>query len=78
MTQEQAYAGRAEPVFFSERAFRAIEGREPRDQLDLLREYVEQAVRDKDDGFGPSLDEINIVRRRYIRIASELYRGLRA
>lgn len=61
--------------FFSQRAFRAIEGKEPLDQLALLQEYVEQAQRDKLAGYGPPEDDINIVRRRFIRIASEVYRG---
>ncbi|MGO4641677.1 hypothetical protein AB4Z43_24870 [Mesorhizobium sp. 2RAF45] len=61
--------------FFSDRALRAIEGKQPLDQLDLLREYVEQAERDKQAGYGPPEDDINIVRRRFIRIASEIYRG---
>ena len=71
-----AETGRAKPwPFLSDRAAKAIEGKEPMEQLGILREYVEQAERDKLDGCGPPEDEINILRRRFIRIASELYRG---
>ncbi len=55
---------------FSQKAFRAIEGKEPLAQLELLREYVDQALNDKLDE-----NDINKVRRRYISIASEVYRG---
>jgi hypothetical protein len=71
-TQRRAF----DATFFSDRALKAIEGREPLEQLGMLREYVEQAERDKLDGYGPPEDDINIVRRRYIRIASEVYRGV--
>lgn len=76
MTLSVQMKGGREPFqFYSERAFKAIDGKDPMAQLALLQEYVEQGVRDKEAGYGPPLDEINILRRRFIRIASEVYRG---
>jgi hypothetical protein len=62
-------------VFFSEAAANAIEGKPPLEQLEILQRMVDEAAFAKSTGSGPPLDEINIVRRRYIRIASDLYRG---
>jgi hypothetical protein len=62
------------PPSFSERALNVLEGKEPDQQLALLFEYVRQGEIDQIAGDGPSDDEINILRRRYVRIASEIYR----
>lgn len=62
------------PVFFSEKAFAAIEGKEPLDQLMTLDAMVREAEADKAAGSGPPRDEIDIVRRRFVRIYKENYR----
>ena len=64
------------PVFFSQVADAAIRGKEPLEQLENLQRLVDEAQSAKEAGSGPPLDEINIVRRRFVRIASELYRGV--
>lgn len=66
----------AEPVFLSEIAEHAIKGKEPLEQLATLQKLVDDASFAKEQGSGPPVDEINVLRRRYIRIAEDAYRGI--
>lgn len=61
---------RETPRTYSERALKAIAGKSPEDQLGLLFEYVRQGEIDVMDA-----EELNVLRRLYIRTASALYRG---
>ncbi|MGX9120293.1 hypothetical protein ACWTU6_27060 [Mesorhizobium sp. BHbsci] len=65
-------------VFFSEEVAAAIKGKAPLDQLEIIRNLVDEADAAKQAGSGPPLDDINAARRLYIRIAGELYRARNA
>lgn len=54
---------------YAQRALRHIEGKTPKMQLALLSQYVDEGQFSKVEG-----DDLNVLRRAYIRIASSLYR----
>lgn len=53
---------------FAYRTLRSIAGREPMEQLGILQSAVEQGQWDRTDA-----TELNVLRRQFIRIVSELY-----
>lgn len=74
-TAAMALDDREASPFFVDRALSEIEGKEPLEQLAILDSFVSEAERDKADGFGPPQDHIDVLRRKYIRIAGEARRA---
>jgi hypothetical protein len=42
--------------------------------LDALRKLIDEAEADKQAGYGPSQDDINIARRKWLALYDEIYR----
>lgn len=61
------------PVFFSQKVDAALKGKGEFAQLDILAEMILDAEDQKQRGYGPSQDEINRARRRWLDIYESTY-----
>ncbi|WEX10310.1 hypothetical protein [Chelativorans sp. AA-79] len=58
----------AEPIFFSEKLARAIEGKQPGEQLDIIAGMIAEAEAQKAVGYGPPRSDIYAARRKWLAI----------
>lgn len=73
MTPEQIEHRRRAPVFFSDKVIAAIDGLTDEQALIKIAEMIADAQFAKQEGSGPSQDEINQARRLYLNTFERIY-----
>ena len=63
------------PVFFSQKVEAAIAGKDEDAALADLGALIQEAMFDKEAGYGPPQDEINLARRKWLDLYEAFYSG---
>lgn len=64
-----------EPVFFSQKVDAAIAGKDEDAALSDLLALIQEAILDKEAGYGPPQEEINLARRKWLDLYEAIYSG---